>query len=93
VAAAEGDAAFHRTLGSYTQNQALRALVQGLIDASRKSAYAVYSLPETAASSLEQHRLIVEALAASDVEQAAQLAQEHMLDVARRYAAASHEGA
>jgi len=92
VAAAEGDAEFHRTLGSYTQNETMRALLQGLIDASRKSAYAVYSLPETAASSLEQHRLIVEALAAADVDRAAQLAQEHMLDVARRYAAA-HQGA
>ena len=49
---------------------------------------AVYSLPETAASSLEQHGRIVEALAASDVEGAARLAQEHMLDVARRYSAA-----
>jgi DNA-binding GntR family transcriptional regulator len=91
VAAAEGDGAFHRMLGSYTQNSALRALMQGLIDASRKSAYAVYSLPETAAVSLEQHRLIVEALAESDVDKAARLAQEHMLDVARRYATASQE--
>ena len=89
VAAAEGDAAFHRTLASYTQNGALRSLMQGLIDASRKGAYAVYSLPETAAGSLEQHRQIVEALAASDVESAALLAQEHMLDVARRYSTAS----
>jgi len=85
VAAAEGDAAFHRTLGSYTQNGALRSLMQGLIDASRKGAYAVYSLPDTATDSLEQHRLIVEALAAPDVESAARLAQKHMLDVARRY--------
>ena len=90
VAAAEGDAAFHRALGSYTQNVALRSLMHGLIDASRKGAYAVYSLPDTAASSLEQHRRIVEALAASDVEGAALLAQEHMLDVARRYSAATH---
>ena len=89
VAAAEGDAAFHRTLGSYTQNAALRALMDGLVDASRKGAFAVYSLPETAAGSLAQHRVIVEALADSDVEGAARLAQEHMLDVARRYSTAS----
>lgn len=89
VAAAEGDAAFHRALGSYTQNATLRSLVEGLIDASRKGAYAVYSLPETAASSLEQHARIVDALAASDVEGAARLAQEHMLDVARRYTTVS----
>lgn len=89
VAAADGDGAFHRTLCSYTQNAALRSLMQGLIDASRKGAYAVYSLPETAASSLEQHARIIEALAASDVEGAARLAQEHMLDVARRYSTPS----
>ena len=88
VAAADGDAAFHRALGSYTTNEALRSLMNGLIDASRKGAYAVYSLPETAAGSLEQHRLIVDALSISDVEGAARLAQEHMLDVARRYSAA-----
>jgi GntR family transcriptional regulator, transcriptional repressor for pyruvate dehydrogenase complex len=89
VAAAEGDAAFHRTLGSYTQNGALRTLMEGLIDASRKGAYAVYSLPEQAALSLEQHHRIVEALSASDVESASRLAQEHMLDVARRYSSVS----
>jgi DNA-binding FadR family transcriptional regulator len=93
VAAAEGDAAFHRTLGSYTQNGALRTLMNGLIDASRKGAYAVYSLPETAAGSIEQHRGIVNALAVADIESAARLAQEHMLDVARRYStAASADG-
>ena len=93
VAAADGDAAFHQTLGSYTQNEALKTLMQGLVDASRKGAYAVYSLPETAAGSLDQHRLIVEALAVSDVERAAVLAQEHMLDVARRYSTATDDGA
>jgi len=91
VAAADGDAAFHRALGSYTQNEALRTLMQGLIDASRKGAYAVYSLPETAAGSLAQHRQIVDALADSNVERAAALAQEHMLDVARRYSTATEE--
>ena len=51
LAAADGDATFHRTLCSYTKNHALRTLVDGLIDASRKGAYAVYSLPDTAAGS------------------------------------------
>lgn len=93
VAAAEGDAAFHRSLCAYTKNGALRTLMDGLIDASRKGAYAVYSLPEQAELSLRQHRSIVEALAASDVETAARLAQEHMLDVARRYSSVSPDPA
>jgi GntR family transcriptional repressor for pyruvate dehydrogenase complex len=88
VAAADGDAAFHRCLSSYTGNGALRVLIEGLVDASRKAAYAVYSLPETAHRSLEQHRAIVAALAASDVSLAADLARDHMLDAARQYAAA-----
>lgn len=91
VAAAAGDDAFHRLLSSYTKNGALRSLMDGLIDASRKGAYAAYSLPETAAGSLEQHRRIVDALAVSDVTGAAQLAQEHMLDVARRYTASQND--
>lgn len=89
VAAAEGDGAFHEALGAYTQNGALRTLMGALVDASRKGAYAVYSLPDQARLSLRQHWSIVEALAASDVESAARLAQEHMLDVARRYSSAS----
>jgi GntR family transcriptional repressor for pyruvate dehydrogenase complex len=91
VAAAEGDGAFHRILATHTKNGALRTLMDGLVDASRKGAYAAYSLPETAATSLEQHRGIVEALAVSDVEEAARLAHEHMLDVARRYSAANSD--
>jgi GntR family transcriptional repressor for pyruvate dehydrogenase complex len=93
VAAADGDAAFHRMLSSYTKNSALRALTDGLIDASRKAAYAVYSLPETAQRSLEQHRRIVEALAASDVLVAAERARDHMIDAARQYATARREQA
>ena len=71
---------------SYTQNGALARCSTGLIDASRKGAYAVYSLPETAAGSLAQHRRSSTRSPLSDVEAAARLAQEHMLDVARRYA-------
>ena len=87
VAAADGDAAFHRLLSSYTKNGALLVLIDGLVEASRKGAYAVYSLPETAHRSLAQHREIVAALAASDVARAAELARDHMIDAARQYAA------
>jgi GntR family transcriptional repressor for pyruvate dehydrogenase complex len=91
VAAADGDAVFHRLLSSYTANTALKVLNDGLVDASRKGAYAVYSLPETAQRSLAQHRGIADALAASDVAGAAERARAHMIDVARQYAAAKLE--
>ena len=93
MAAADGDAAFHRLLSSYTKNSALRVLIDGLVDASRKAAYAVYSLPETAQRSLDQHRRIVDALAASDVALAAERARDHMIDAARQYAATQREQA
>jgi DNA-binding FadR family transcriptional regulator len=86
--AAELDAEFHRCLSSYTGNGTLRALIEGLVDASRKAAYAVYSLPDAARRSLEQHQGIVDALESSDVERAAELARDHMIDAARQYAAA-----
>jgi GntR family transcriptional regulator, transcriptional repressor for pyruvate dehydrogenase complex len=92
-AAADGDAAFHRMLSSYTKNGALRVLIEGLVDASRKAADAVYLLPEAAERSLEQHARIVNALALSDVALAAEFAREHMIDAARQYAAAQREQA
>jgi GntR family transcriptional repressor for pyruvate dehydrogenase complex len=93
AAAADGDAAFHRLLSSYTKNSALRVLIEGLVDASRKAADAVYSLPEAAARSLEPHARIVDALALSDVALASELSREHMIDAARQYAAAQREQA
>jgi GntR family transcriptional repressor for pyruvate dehydrogenase complex len=91
VMAADGDAAFHRLLCSYTKNGTLRVLIDGLVDTSRKASYAVYSLPETARRSLDQHRRIVDALAASDVALAAERSREHMIDVAQQYAVTQRE--
>lgn len=87
VGAADRDDDFHRLLTSYTTNGALRALLDGLVDASRKGAFAVFSLPETASRSLAQHQEIVDALMQSDVALASELARHHMIDAARRYAA------
>ena len=84
IVAADLDAAFHRRLSSCTTNGALRALIDGLVDASRKGAYAFYSLSEAAHRSVVQHQSIVDALAASDVHGAACLAHDHLVDAARR---------
>lgn len=86
VAAAEADTAFHRLLSSYSQNGALRALADGLVDSSRRGAFAVYSLPEAAQRSIAQHTEIVDALMAGDTERSAELARAHNVDAARRYA-------
>lgn len=86
VAAADADAEFHRLLCSYSQNAALRSLADGLVEASRRGALAVYTLPEAARRSIAQHVGIVDALVAGDTARAAELARAHMVDAARRYA-------
>ncbi|MBA3735639.1 MAG: FadR family transcriptional regulator [Actinobacteria bacterium] len=85
IAAAEADAEFHRLLCSYTPNTALRGLLDGLIEGSQRGALAVYSIPDAARRSLNQHQGIVQALAVSDIDRAVELAREHMVDAARRY--------
>ena len=91
VAAADGDAEFHRLLWSYSQNAALRSLADGLVEGSRRGALAVYSLPEDARRSIAQHGGVVEALVAGDTARAAELARAHMVDAARRYAVEAAE--
>jgi GntR family transcriptional repressor for pyruvate dehydrogenase complex len=93
LAAAEADAAFHRLLGSYTQNTALRLLIEGLVSSTRRETLAVYSIPEASERSVRQHREIVAVLAASDRNAAAESARNHMMDAARRYATADPEPA
>ena len=89
VEAARLDRAFHSLLCSYTQNDSLRALIERLMGRSRREVLAVYSLPEAALRSLDQHRQIVAALTRSDVEQAAEIARLHMVDAARQFVTAA----
>ena len=80
VEAAAVDADFHWLLVSYSPNSALRALARGLIDRSRDVSLALYSLPDAARQSLEQHEGILEALAAGDVDGAAERMRAHHLN-------------
>jgi GntR family transcriptional repressor for pyruvate dehydrogenase complex len=91
--AAKLDLAFHRLLCSYTSNNTIKTLVEGLAGESRRETLAVYSLPEASRRSLEQHQQIVRALEASDVEQAAEIASAHMIDAARRFGTRTDDGA
>jgi GntR family transcriptional repressor for pyruvate dehydrogenase complex len=84
VRAADCDARFHRLLCSFTRNAALRSLANGLIENARTTSLAVYSLPDASGVSLDQHRQILDALGAGDVERAAELATWHTMDNARR---------
>jgi GntR family transcriptional repressor for pyruvate dehydrogenase complex len=78
--AAALDADFHWLLVSYSPNSTLRALARGLIDRSREVSLAFYSLPDAAKQSLEQHESILEALAAGDVDEAADRMLAHHLN-------------
>jgi GntR family transcriptional repressor for pyruvate dehydrogenase complex len=86
VEAAQMDKMFHELLSSYTQNSSLTELIGRLARRSRPETLALYSLPEVAQRSLDQHRAIVQALASSDVQQASELIRTHMIDAAREFA-------
>lgn len=90
--AARMDRAFHELISSYTQNSSLKALIERLAGESRRETLAVYSLPDSSRRSLEQHLQIVQALASSDIQRAAELARLHMIDAARELAFAVDVG-
>ncbi len=83
VAAADCDGRFHRLLCSYTRNQALRSLANGLIENARTTSLAVYALPDSATASLRQHNDILTALEAGKIDEAAQLVITHHMETAR----------
>jgi GntR family transcriptional regulator, transcriptional repressor for pyruvate dehydrogenase complex len=76
--AAALDADVHWLLVSYSPNSTLRALARGLIDRSREVSLAFYSLPDAARQALEQHESILEALAAGEVDEAADRMLAHL---------------
>ena len=86
VEAARLDRSFHELISFYTQNGSLKELIQRLAGESRPETLAVYSLRDAAQRSLDQHRKIVRALAASDIDRAAELLRVHMIDAAREFA-------
>ena len=89
VAAAEGDAAFHRrSARTRRTRRCARSWTASSTRAARARSPSTRCRRRPPAPS-RSTRVIVEALADSDVEGAARLAQEHMLDVARRYSTGS----
>lgn len=85
--AARLDADFHLVLASYTKNVTLQSLLKELIAAARPETLAVYSLPDAAARSLDQHQEIVDELTRSNISRVADIARLHLIDAAQRYSA------
>ncbi len=80
VEAASIDADFHWLLVSCSGNNTLRTLARGLIERSRQVSLAVYSLPEAARQSLQQHEHIIDALADGDVAEAGERMRAHHMN-------------
>ncbi len=78
------DTDFHITLVSATPNKPLRELTEQLIGMARIHAPEVYKVPGVAAHSVAQHEEIVRALAAGDVDAAAELTRQHAAGAYRR---------
>jgi len=87
IEAARLDSEFHLVLSSYTKNETLQSFLLELIAAARPETLAVYSLPDAAERSLDQHQQIVDALGQSDIPRVADIARLHLIDVAQRYSA------
>jgi len=76
-AAAKLDGDFHAALVAATPNEPLRVLAEQLISLARVHGLAVYEVPGAGEHSLREHRAIVEALAAADLELASRLLRKH----------------
>ena len=92
VAAADGDAAFHRLLSSYTKNGALRVLIDGLVDASRKGGVRRLLAAGDGRSARSSSTGGSSRRSPPPTSpRAAELARDHMIDAARQYAATQRE--
>jgi DNA-binding FadR family transcriptional regulator len=74
---AECDADFHRLVLAAARNRALGSLGRGIIDNTWHARLAVFARPVNVERSLQHHRAIVDALAAGDLERAAELDAAH----------------
>lgn len=77
--AASEDADFHRVICSAAPNSMLRDLIGVFIEASRRSALAVYSIHEYAQPSMIEHSRIVRAAEQGDVASTARFLEKHLM--------------
>lgn len=68
---------FHESIHACGRNNQLRQTLKRLIDRLRLSPISAYDIPERVTDAIEEHRAIIQAIAAHDEEQAASLVSEH----------------
>lgn len=84
----QADLRFHLTVAESTRNRVLVYLMHAIRDLLQRSLSSAYHIAGSPERAIEMHRVIVEAIAAKDPEQARQRMQEHVTRVERDIARA-----
>jgi len=79
----DADVRFHLAIADATKNRFAAHMMQALRGLLQRALSSVYNIPESAATSLEQHQLILDAIAAGRPNEARRSMQEHLLRVER----------
>lgn len=77
----DADVRFHLAIAEATRNRCAVHMMQALRELFQRALSSVYNIPGSAATSLEQHQLILDAIAAGRPHDARRCMQEHLLRV------------
>ena len=79
----EADLRFHLTIAAATRNRIALRMMQAVRDLLQRALSSIYHIPGSPQRSIEQHRLILDAIARGDAEGARRQMQEHLARVER----------
>jgi len=79
----EADLRFHLTIAAATRNRIALRMMQAVRDLLQRALSSIYHIPGSPQRSIEQHRLILDAIARRDAEGARRGMQEHLARVER----------
>lgn len=79
----EADLRFHLTIAAATRNRIAWRMMQAVRDLLQRALSSIYHIPGSPQRSIEQHRLILDAIARGDAEGARRQMQEHLARVER----------
>ena len=77
------DLQFHLAIATATRNRIALRMMNAIRDLLQRALASIYHIPGSPERSITQHRMIVEAIAAGDVDAARQRMREHLLRVER----------
>ena len=79
----DADLRFHLAIADATQNRFALHMMQALRELFHRALTSVYKIPGSPATSLEQHRLILDAITGGRPDEARRRMQEHLVHVER----------